>query len=89
MERYEFLQKCKEVVDYWQDQMPMKTCEEASILIRVISKKELYPKDEEVTQALEKEIADMYISLMCLQQYYRLNELSIERAIEEKLGKKY
>lgn len=91
MDRHEFLKKCVEVDEYWNEKMPIMACEEAGELIQAISKAERkgVKFESETYQNLVDEIGDMYITLMALQNHYNINEGDIEVRIEKKLNKKY
>ncbi len=96
MTREDFWQGCSDVTDYWQNLMPMNTCEEAGELVQAISKMEREikckcrkEKIRDLKEELSKEIADMYISLRALMFYYGIEEDTIDRLAEKKLSKVY
>lgn len=76
-----------EVAEFWGAQMPMMAMEEMAELIQAISK---FERGKPLaTQAVIKEMADVYISLRSLMYMYSIDQGEIVKAIDNKLEKKY
>lgn len=82
----------KEVAKFWGDKMPLMACEEMGELIQAISKYERSVDhiDIEINKMkIEKEIADVVISMYALCEYYKIDPENLNKAVDAKLAKKY
>ena len=81
-------EKAISVDKFWELHMPFKAAEECSELIQAISKYELWP-DDYAEEKVKKEMADVLISVATLCKRYRIDPLTINELINEKLDRRY
>lgn len=101
---HELTNEFYDVHRFWEGQMPMMAAEEAGEFIQAISKLERFhrayailgdeeafdnEKDQELTENLIKEAADLIISIGALGNHYGYTMDHVEEAIVEKLKKTY
>ena len=95
--------RVSDVEKYWKDLVPLMVSEEAGELLQSISKYERFitkkyqedpdyiGSDEEdvLMSNMEKEIADLFIIIGAYIKRHNLDDMAIERYVNEKLNKKY
>ena len=96
-----FVKRIESVVDYWDEKMPIMTCEECGELIQAIAKVERkLSKDKTVEdymlESLDKdinnvktEVADVVIAMAALCIYYHIPFADVKQKIDEKLCRVY
>ena len=87
MTNKEILERIEEIDTYWADLMPMMVMEELAELSKAISKYERYRKRTPFEEQwdrfayiddIEKEIADVLISILVLKSRYEIDEWNIK-----------
>lgn len=84
----DFTHEYNEIAKFWGDKMPMMAMEECGEMIQSISEFERDASDEH-RENLEKEMADVLISIGALAYHYGIDIIGIMEDIKEKTEKKY